>query len=119
MTPRPAFNRVDILGRLRAVERGEFTSLERRLLDQPERGDRETFISALAFHALLEIRCDHEANTDTPVCNCGIAALGTHQNVGAAKEAWAAHVWEELGFDRFALDHDPSTVRWDGGRDDL
>jgi hypothetical protein len=57
---------------------------------------REAFISTLAHHALVEIRCDHESQTDTPVCNCAVVALGSHPSVQAAKEAWAAHVWEAL-----------------------
>ena len=54
------------------------------------------FIETLADHALVEIRCDHDAKTDTPVCNCGIVALGTHPTVQAAKEAWALHVLDVL-----------------------
>jgi hypothetical protein len=63
----------------------------------PERQHRGVFISTLAHHALVEIRCDHERRLDLPVCNCAVADLGWHGSVQAAKEAWAAHVWEALG----------------------
>jgi hypothetical protein len=57
---------------------------------------KRQFVSVLADHALVEIRCDHDAKTDTPVCNCAVAALGAHPSVQAAKEAWALHVYDVL-----------------------
>jgi hypothetical protein len=58
--------------------------------------DRDDFVATLTHHALVEIRCDHEAKTDTPVCNCARVALGLHPSVQAAKEAWAGHVWDSF-----------------------
>jgi hypothetical protein len=56
----------------------------------------QTDVQTLAFHALVEIRCDHEANTDVAVCNCALWASDPLPSVQAAKEAWAIHALEEL-----------------------
>lgn len=58
--------------------------------------DVDWFVAVLTLHALVEIRCDHDAKTDTPICNCAVAALGTYPSVQAAKQAWALHVMGEL-----------------------
>jgi hypothetical protein len=58
--------------------------------------DRGVFISTLAHHALAEIRCDHDAATDVAVCNCALWASDPEPSVQVAKEAWAAHVWNEV-----------------------
>jgi hypothetical protein len=58
--------------------------------------DVARFVGVLTDHALVEIRCDHEAKTDTPICNCAVVALGAHPTVQKAKEAWALHVWGVL-----------------------
>jgi hypothetical protein len=54
-------------------------------------------VEIIAHHALVEIRCDHEAKQDMPVCNCALWSGGWHPTVQAAKEAWARHVLSELG----------------------
>lgn len=56
----------------------------------------EWFVAVLTYHSLLEIRCDHAAKTDTPICNCAVVALGAHPSVQKAKEAWAIHVYGVL-----------------------
>lgn len=62
----------------------------------PPRKSRQQFIEVLAHHALAEIRCDHEAETDVAVCNCALWASEPMPSVQAAKEAWAEHVWQEF-----------------------
>lgn len=56
----------------------------------------ERFVSIVAEHALVEVRCNHGARTDTPICNCALVYLGSYPSVQAAKEAWALHVWDAL-----------------------
>lgn len=58
--------------------------------------DVRSDVEILAHHALVEIRCDHEAKTDVAVCNCALWASEPLPSVQAAKEAWAAHALEEL-----------------------
>lgn len=58
--------------------------------------DVQWFTDVLTLHALVEIRCDHDAKTDTPICNCALARLGSWPSVQKAKEAWALHVMGEL-----------------------
>ena len=58
--------------------------------------DVRSDVEILAHHALVEIRCDHDAKTDVAVCNCAVWASEPLPSVQAAKEAWATHALEEL-----------------------
>jgi hypothetical protein len=50
----------------------------------------------LSEHWLTEVECHHEAKTDTAHCYCTVWASGALSSVGAAVDAWIAHVVEEV-----------------------
>lgn len=52
--------------------------------------------AVLAEHWLFDIGCDHEAETNSPVCACCLVNLGTHPTVAGARDAWIAHVMEQI-----------------------
>jgi len=56
--------------------------------------EREELISiaTLRKHWLHAIECDHERKLDHPICACSRVDLGWHSSVGAAVDAWIAHV---------------------------
>lgn len=45
----------------------------------------------IAKHWLIEMRCDHDAKTDTAFCACGWRGIPM-RSVGQAAEEWARHV---------------------------
>jgi hypothetical protein len=49
----------------------------------------------LRIHWLAGIECDHETKRDRPSCACAAVDLGWHSSVGAAVDAWLAHVLSE------------------------
>jgi hypothetical protein len=49
-------------------------------------------IDTLRQHWLRVMECDHTTGQDKPHCACSLVDLGWHPNVGAAVEAWLAHV---------------------------
>jgi hypothetical protein len=54
------------------------------------------FQEVLRDHWVHEVVCDHEAKTDRVVCSCSRWRGDPMPNVGAAIDAWAAHVVSEL-----------------------
>jgi hypothetical protein len=72
-------------------ERVEF--VRRASLDQAEERVRE-LREAFRTHYLLGIECDHNRKRDRPTCACSKVDLGWHPSVGAAVDAWHAHVLE-------------------------
>ena len=46
----------------------------------------------LTDHYLAAMVCDHRDRLDNPQCACSRVHLGWHPSVGAAVQAWVAHV---------------------------
>lgn len=55
----------------------------------------------LRSHYLAEVVCDHDRKMDQPRCSCSLVNLGWHASVGAAVDAWVAHVVEQSRGTRF------------------
>jgi hypothetical protein len=59
-------------------------------------GLRGVFSDVLKKHWLTGIECNHEAKTDVATCYCSTWKSEPCQSVGAAVDAWIAHVCEQL-----------------------
>jgi hypothetical protein len=57
-----------------------------------DRGVQTVSIATLREHWLRTVECDHASDRDKPHCACSRVDLGWHPSVGAAVEAWLAHV---------------------------
>ncbi len=49
-------------------------------------------VETLRQHWLRAMECDHATGRDKPHCACSLIDLGWHPSIGAAVEAWLAHV---------------------------
>lgn len=49
-------------------------------------------VEVLRQHWLRAMECDHATGQDKPHCSCSQVDLGWHPSIGAAVEAWLAHV---------------------------
>lgn len=58
--------------------------------------DANRLSGVLRDHYLAGIVCDHERKADNPMCACSGVDLGWHPSVGAAVDAWVAHVLAAL-----------------------
>lgn len=56
-------------------------------------------VERLRQHWLHAMECDHATGRDKPHCACSRVDLGWHPSVGAAVEAWLAHIAGEGGND--------------------
>lgn len=52
----------------------------------------EAVSAQFRMHYLAHIECDEENKRDRPTCACSMVDLGWHDSVGAAVDAWHAHV---------------------------
>lgn len=50
-----------------------------------------SLVEKISQHWLMEMRCNHEAKTDTAFCACGWRSQES-QSVGKAAERWAKHL---------------------------
>jgi hypothetical protein len=53
---------------------------------------REALRTTLKEHWLTQVKCDHEAHTDTPVCYCCEFICEPKATLGEAVDAWIEHV---------------------------
>lgn len=72
--------------------RDRYEALARELTHGVLASPATVSVGVLRQHWLRAMECDHETKQDKPHCSCSQVDLGWHPSIGAAVEAWLAHV---------------------------